>query len=151
MFVLRVLCFIVCWCWCWQTKGVCVVSTFCQNGRLLVEFFFSEHKKKKLRKTKDDERAPPPPLLLSPFFFLLLYHGWMGVCRRSSSFVVVLSQNTACSHVLVCVSSLPPFDASTGFTARYQTWTRRRLSLPCLTVTAGKKWLCTREGTFRRF
>ena len=72
-------------------KGVfCVVSTFCQNGRLLVEFFFfSEHKKKKLRKQKMMKE-----LLLLLFFCHLFFSfccttdGWVFVVvrRRSSSF-----------------------------------------------------------------
>ena len=76
--------------------------------------FFFFQATKKLRKQKMKE------LLL--LFFCHLFFPFvvprMDGCL-SSSFVVVLSQNTACSHVLVfCVSSLPPFDASTGFALR---------------------------------
>ena len=100
VFVLRVLCFIVCWCWCWQTKGVCVVSTFCQNGRLLVEFFFFfQSTKKKAAKTKDDERAPPPPLLLSPFFFPFVVPRMDGCL---SSFVVVRRRSFSKHRLLTC-------------------------------------------------
>lgn len=85
--------------------SVFCVLAFCVSTlrlRLLVEEVFSKRKQQK-----------PPPLSPPFFSFCFTYYGCLFVVVRRRSF-----SNTACSHFFASVSSLPPFDASTGFALR---------------------------------
>ena len=82
-------------------KGFCVVSTFCHFGRGF--FFFKANEKAAKTKDGKESSSSSASSFVVTFFFLSFVVPRMDGCL-SSSFVVVLSQNTVC--LLTCFGFL---------------------------------------------